>query len=98
MVKHIVCFKIKDEYKNEAMMAKIVETLESSKDAIAEVIEVKAGVDFLQSERSYDVVLEMVFANQEEAMIYQKHPHHKNVVQKLMHEVRSASIAVDYEF
>ncbi|MFI3166658.1 MAG: Dabb family protein [Bacillota bacterium] len=98
MVKHIVCFKIKDEYKNDEMMAKIVETLESSKDAIKEVVSVKAGVDFLKSERSYDVALEMVFNSQEEAMIYQKHPHHKNVIQKLMHEVRSASIAVDYEF
>ncbi len=96
MVKHIVCFKIKDEYKKD--MAKIVETLESSKEAIPEVIEVKAGVDFLHSERSYDVVLEMVFANQDDANIYQNHPHHKTVVQKLMHEVRSASISIDYEF
>lgn len=98
MVKHIVCFKIKEEYRTEEMMAKIIETLESSKEAIPEVVSVKAGVDFLKSERSYDVVLEMVFNNQEEAMIYQKHPHHKNVIQKLMHEVRCASIAVDYEF
>ncbi len=98
MVKHIVCFKIKEEYKNEKDFANIVSTLESSKQHIPQVIEVKAGVDFLQSERSYDVVLEMVFQNREDANIYQQHPHHKNIVQKLMHEVRSESIAVDYEF
>ena len=45
MIKHIVCFKIKDEYKDQITLAK--KTLESMKGNVPEVVDLKVGIDFL---------------------------------------------------
>ncbi len=95
MIKHIVCFKIKDEYKNQIPHAKT--TLESMKGNVPTVVDLKVGVDFLHSERSYDLILEVILNSKEDLETYQKDEYHCKVVKTLMHEIRSASIAVDYE-
>ena len=95
MIKHIVCFKIKDEYKNQIPHAKT--TLESMKGNVPTVVDLKVGVDFLHSERSYDIILEVLVESMEHLEIYQKDLYHCTVVKPLMHEIRCASVAVDYE-
>ncbi len=95
MIKHIVCFKIKDEYQNLILEAK--NTLLSMKEHIDYLIDIKVGVDFLHSERSYDLILEVTLENKEMLDVYQKNEYHCNVVKPLMHKIRSGSVAVDYE-
>ena len=95
MIKHIVCFKIKEECKNKIPQAKL--TLESMKGNVPTVVDLKVGVDFLHSERSYDLILEVILNSKEDLELYQKDDYHCRVVKRLMHEIRSASIAVDYE-
>ena len=95
MIKHIVCFKIKEEYKNRIEEAK--NTLLSMKGRVPTVIDINVVIDLLHSERSYDIILEVILESMEQLEIYQKDLYHCTVVKPLMHEIRSASVAVDYE-
>ena len=95
MIKHIFCFKIKEEYKNRIEEAK--NTLLSMKGRVPTVIDINVGIDLLHSERSYDIILEVILESMEQLEIYQKDLYHCTVVKPLMHEIRSASVAVDYE-
>ena len=94
MVKHIVCFKIKDEYKDRIPEAKA--TLLSMEGNVPMLKKIIVGIDFLHSARSYDLILETWFESKEDLENYQVDPYHVSVVKKLMHEIREASVAIDY--
>ena len=57
---------------------------------------IEVGVDFLGSERSYDVILQVELDDAKALDAYQEDPYHVNVVKKHMHQVREASVAIDY--
>ena len=95
MIRHIVMFKIKDEYKSE--IPQLVENFYSMKGKIEGMLDLEAGADVLHSERSYDLALITVFDGMDSFKAYQTHPVHMPV-RKRMHEVRSASVACDFEF
>ena len=95
MIRHIVLFKIKDEFKRE--IPQLVENFYGMKGRIEGLVDLESGADFLHSERSYDLALITVFDNREHFEAYQTHPVHLPV-KKRMHEVRSASVACDFEF
>ena len=95
MIRHIVMFRIKDEYKSE--IPKLVEGFYGMKGRIEGMVDLEAGADFLHSERSYDIALITVFESREAFDAYQNHLVHMPV-KKRMHEVRSSSVACDYEF
>ena len=95
MIKHIVCFKLKDNSLENCLKTK--EVLLSMKDNVSLLKDIQVGIDFLHSERSYDIILETLFDTKEDLELYQKDPYHCEIVKKHMHAVRSASIAVDYE-
>ena len=59
MIKHVVCFKIKEEYKNRIEEAKA--TLLSMKGKVPTVLDINVGIDLLHSERSYDIILEVLY-------------------------------------
>ena len=93
MVRHIVLFKIKDEFRAE--IPDMVEKFYGMKGKIEGLVNLEAGADFLHSDRSYDVALITEFSSREALEAYQTHPVHMPV-KKRMHEVRSASVACDY--
>lgn len=95
MIKHIVCFKLKDNSPEACQKAK--EVLMGMKGRVEQLREISVGVDFLHSERSYDLILETVVDSKEALEAYQKHPYHVEVVKKYMHAVRTASVSVDWE-
>ena len=95
MIRHIVMFKIKDEYKSE--IPQLVKNFYGMKGKIEGMTELEAGADFLGSERSYDLALVTSFVDRTAFEAYQTHPVHQPV-RKRMHEVRSASVACDYEY
>ena len=90
MIKHIVCFKLKDPSREECEKARDI--LLSMKGNVSLIRSVEVGIDFLHSERSYDLILEVVLDNAEALEQY-----HCSVVKKHMHAVRESSIAIDYE-
>ena len=94
MVRHIVLFKIKDEYK--ADIPDMVEKFYGMKGKIEGLVNLEAGADFLHSDRSYDVALVTEFESREALEAYQTHPVHLPV-KKRMGEVRISSVACDYE-
>lgn len=96
MIKHIVCYKLKDS-SNEGKK-KVYDNFMRMKENIDLFVELNVGLDFLKSDRSYDVVLEIVFENIEKMNEYQKHPYHINIVKPFMKEARISSVSVDYEF
>ena len=95
MIKHIVCFKLKDSSREECEKAR--DTLLSMKGNVPLIRSIEVGIDFLHSERSYDLILEVVLDNAEALEQYQNDPYHVNVVKKHMHAVTKSSVAVDYD-
>ena len=95
MIRHIVLFQIKDEYKDE--IPELVKNFYGMKGRIEGMLDLEAGADVLHSERSYALALITVFDSMESFRAYQTHPVHQPV-RKRMHEVRSASVACDFEF
>lgn len=94
MIRHIVLFKIKPEYKAE--IPQLVKNFYGMKGKVEGLLELEAGADVLGSERSYDLALICTFENRAAFDAYQTHPAHMPV-KKRMHEVRSGSVACDFE-
>lgn len=94
MIKHIVCFKLKDNSKeNVEKTAEILKSMEGKVDLIRDI---EVGVDFLHSDRSYDIILQVVLDDEKALDDYQNDEYHCSVVKKHMHAVRESSVAVDY--
>lgn len=94
MIKHIVCFKLKDNSKENC--EKTRDILLSMEGNVPMLKGIEVGVDFLHSDRSYDIILQVLLDSPEELEAYQNDPYHCGVVKKHMHAVREASVAVDY--
>ncbi len=93
MIKHIVCFKLKDNSPAECEKARDI--LLSMKGNVPMIKDIEVGIDFLHSERSYDLILQVTL-EESELKNYQNDPYHCGVVKKHMHAVRTSSVAVDY--
>ena len=95
MIKHIVCFKLKDNSPAACEQAK--EVLMGMKDNVPLLRDIRVGIDVLHSERSYDIILETMLDSLTDLEEYQNDPYHVTVVKTYMHAVRESSIAIDYE-
>lgn len=95
MIKHIVCFKLKDN--SQEAKEKARDVLMSMKGNVALLKDIQVGIDFLGSARSYDIILEIILESKEALEEYQNDKYHCEVVKKYMHAVRETSVAVDYE-
>ena len=94
MIKHIVMFKLKD--KNKENIEKIVNALKAVEGNINVLRSAEIGVNFTESERSYDIVLTTEFDNRDALDAYGPHPKHAPVV-KTVRSLCSGSVIVDYE-
>lgn len=94
MIRHIVLFQIKEEFKDE--LPQLVRNFYGMKGKIEGLLDLEAGQDILHSGRSYDLALITLFDSRASFDAYQTHPVHLPVKAR-MHEVRSASVACDYE-
>ena len=93
MIKHVVCFKLKEGESPE----KAKEVLLSMKGNVPMIKDIEVGVDLLHSERSYDVYLSVILENMKALEEYQNDPYHVSVVKTHMHKVRQSSVAIDFE-
>lgn len=94
MIKHIVCFKLKDN--SDANKKETKEILLSMKGKVSLLKDIQVGVDFLRSPRSYDIILQVELEDRQALEAYQEDPYHVNVVKAHMHKVMESSIAIDY--
>ena len=93
MVKHIVMFKLKE--KTAENMKAAVLTLRGLEGKIESLKFIEVGVDFKETERSYDLVLTTHFDDQEGLSAYASHPTYLPVIET-MRNLCSNSIVVDY--
>ena len=96
MIKHVVCYQLHE--RTESKKQEVKEMFMSMKDKIEVIKELQVGLDFLKSERSYDVVLEITFNSVEDMNAYQKHEYHLETVKPFMAKAKKLSVSVDYEF
>ena len=94
MIKHIVMFKLSE--KTPENMEYAIKSLKSLEGNIETLKAIDIGSDFLESERSYDIVLTAQFDNQEDLKIYAQHENHLPVV-KIMRSLCTSSVVVDYK-
>lgn len=94
MVKHIVFFKLKDPNPENIIQAK--DRLMSMQGKIDILKHIEVGIDFMRSERSFDLALITHFDNREDLETYATHPEHLPIL-AYMKEIVAQSVAVDYE-
>ena len=92
MVKHVVCMKFGDRKEAE----KVAVLLRALEGKVPTLLSMEVGLDFMQSPRSYDLVLIATYADRAALDAYTVHPEHKKV-QQYIHGVREAVVAVDFE-
>jgi len=94
MVKHIVMFKLTEKTPKNMQLA--TDSLQSLENNIETLKSIEIGTDFLESDRSYDIVLTAHFENRAGLKTYSSHKNHLPVV-KIMRSLCSSSVVVDYE-
>ena len=96
MIKHVVCFKLKDNSEEKKQEAK--KMILSMVGKVDTVKALEVGTDFLGSPRSYDLFIQVTLENRDALDVYQNDEYHCNVVKKYMHSVMESSVAIDYDF
>ncbi|NCA67937.1 MAG: Dabb family protein [Clostridia bacterium] len=95
MIKHIVLFKLKNP--DEANIAAAKEKLMSMQNRVEEIMDIEVGVDFLHSERSYDIALIVLLKDRDALNAYQTNPYHCGEVRVYMRSVAASSVTADYD-
>lgn len=94
MIVHIVMLKFKEENRQDNMV-KVKALLEALPEKVEPLLSMEVGLDFMQSERSFDLVLTTTFNNKEGLSTYATHPDHVSVV-NVIKELTEGSKVVDY--
>jgi len=94
MIKHVVMFKLAK--KTPENMERATQSLKSLEGNIETLKAIEIGSDFLESERSYDIVLTAHFDDPEGLKTYARHKNHLPVV-KIMKSLCTSSVVVDYK-
>lgn len=94
MVRHIVCWKLKDDNKqNNALLIK--QKLENLVGKIDEIKDLRVGIN--ENGGDYDVVLETTFESMDALKTYDGHPLHQEV-RGFVRSVVENRVAIDYHF
>ena len=96
MIKHVVMLKFKKDA-NETGIGELEKQLGALPGVIPEIKSYEFGRDIVRSERSYDFALVSVFKDTESLKIYQVHPKHLEVLQKVK-ELCDSVIVADFVF
>lgn len=99
MVKHVILWKIKEEYtgeKLEEIKAGIKEGLEGLKGQISGLIEIKVNTNGLASS-NVDVMLDSTFEDEASLKGYAVHPAHVAVADEKVRPYTASRSCLDYE-
>ncbi len=98
MIKHVVMWKLKDfaEDADKARNAKRIKIeLEALKNTIPQIFHLEVGINILEADAAYDVVLFSVFKNEKDLELYQNHPNHRAAA-AFVNKVKEDRVVVDY--
>lgn len=99
MVKHIILWKLKDEYSKEQMEKikhEIKEGLEGLKGKIPGLIDIKVNIKGLASS-NVDLMLDSTFENEEALKVYANHPDHVAVADGKVRPFTATRSCMDFE-
>lgn len=99
MIRHIVCWKLKDvaEGRSKAENAMLIKAkLEALVLEIQAIKALDIGIDPGTSEGNWDIVLDSDFKTYEDLQVYQVHPAHI-AFQKFISPLRELKSCVDFE-
>ncbi len=97
MVKHIILWKLKEEYNNETVKSGIKNGLEGLKGVIPGLIEIEVQTECLESSNA-DVMLYSVFSDENALKGYAVHPEHNKVADTLVRPFTESRSCIDFCF
>jgi hypothetical protein len=96
MVKHIILWKLKDEYNNDKVKTGIKEGLEGLLGVIPGLVEIKVQTEKLESS-NVDVMLYSVFESADALRGYAVHPEHVKVADTKVRPFTATRACIDFE-
>ena len=96
MVKHIILWKLKDEYNNESVKQGIKEGLEGLLGVVPGLLEIKVQTEALSSSNA-DVMLYSVFESEAALHGYATHPEHVKVADTKVRPYTETRSCIDFE-
>jgi hypothetical protein len=99
MIKHIILWTLKEEFNDEEktkIKQGIKEGLESLKDKIPEIAEIKVYTEGLESSTA-DLMLDSTFENEEALKAYAKNPAHQEVANTKVRPFVANRSCLDFE-
>ncbi len=95
MVKHIILWKLKEDYNTSEVKAGIKNGLEGLLGKIPGLLEIRVETECLDSSNT-DVMLYSVFENEEALKVYAKHPEHVFVADTFVRPFTETRACFDY--
>ena len=96
MVKHIILWKLKDEYNNDKVKTGIKEGREGLLGVIPGLVEIKVQTEKLESS-NVDVMLYSVFESADALRGYAVHPEHVKVADTKVRPFTATRACIDFE-
>ncbi len=96
MVKHIILWKLRNEYNTDDVKLGIKDGLEGLKGVIPGLIEIKVEIERLSSSNA-DVMLYSVFENEAALKVYAVHSEHARVADTKVRPYTETRACFDYE-
>ena len=96
MVKHIILWKLKDEFNNDDVKNGIKTNLEALKGKIDGLVDIKVQLEKLPSSNA-DVMLYSVFNDEKALKGYAVHPDHVYVADTFVRPFTETRLCIDYE-
>ena len=95
MVKHIILWKLKEEYNTDEVKNGIKTNLEALSSVIPGLLEIKVQIESLESS-NVDVMLYSVFENEEALRAYAVHPAHVKVADTFVRPFTQTRACIDF--
>ena len=99
MVKHVILWKLKDDYSGveiERIKVGIKEGLEGLKGVVPGLVEIKVNTEPLRSSNC-DLMLDSLFESEEALKGYSNHPKHVEVANLKVRPYTASRTCMDYE-
>ncbi len=96
MVKHIILWKLKEEFNNDEVKKGIKESIESLLGIVPGLVEIKVQIEKLESSKNADVMLYSVFESEKALKDYAVHPAHVKVADTKVRPFTESRSCMDF--
>ncbi len=97
MVKHIILWKLKEEYNTDEIKKDMKTSLEALVGVVPGLVEMKIQIERLDTSNA-DVMLYSVLESKEALAVYAKHPEHVKIADTKVRPFAESRLCMDFEF